>query len=83
MSSSGIYQGSDYVIICHNPSKIKAIGEFYGPPLKDYPKGLPTRVEGSKCIFLHLLKNRFGEPDKISWFVEQFKHSKINEYKPR
>lgn len=83
MSSSGIYQCSDYVIVAHVPANIKGVGEFYGPPHKGFPKGLPTKIDKHKCVFLHIIKNRFGDPSKMCWMTENFKYSKIDEYKFR
>lgn len=40
--ASSVYNGSDYVIITHNPSTISGLGSYYGPPIANYPMGLPV-----------------------------------------
>ena len=78
--ASSIYQGSDYVLITHNPSTISGI-QSYGPPCGDkYPEGLPLYCNktGRAMIYWHLIKNRFG---KLAVMImrENFLESKIED----
>ena len=79
--SSAVYNGSDYVIITHKPSIIDGIGNFYGPPRKSHPRGLPVFTDdGAAMVYLHVIKERYGET-KIIPMVDDFKQSRIVEYK--
>ena len=80
-AASSIYHTSDYVIITHRPSTVSGIKEGYGPPRKNYPKGLPLKYpqdETRDMIYWHIIKERFGKPGIIA-LAENFKHSKIEE----
>lgn len=79
--ASSIYQGSDYVLITHNPSVISGISA-YGPPCGDkYPEGLPIYCPktGRQMIYWHLIKNRFGKT-AIMIMRENFVASEIEDY---
>lgn len=67
--SDSLFQASDYVIVIHRPEilGIKAYG-INNWPVKDK-------------IYLHILKNREGEP-KILSFVNNLKFNRIDEYNP-
>jgi replicative DNA helicase len=67
--SDSIFQTSDYVIVIHRPEllgiKAYSINNW---PVKDK-------------IYLHILKNREGEP-KILSFINNLKFNRIDEYNP-
>lgn len=80
-SASSVYYSSDYVLIIHKPCLIDGISEWYGPPLKGHPKGLPVYNplnEEQPMIYLHLIKERFGLP-KILAMLDQLENSRIEE----
>jgi replicative DNA helicase len=67
--SESLYQSSDYVIVIHRP-------EIIG--IKSYGvSNLPVKDK----IYLHVLKNREGEP-KILSFINNLKFNRIDEYNP-
>lgn len=80
-SASSVYYCSDYVWIMHCPGNVTGIGSHYGMPLTGFPLGLPTSVdEGKKkhkIVYLHCIKNRFGVPNKIIPFKEEFQYSRL------
>lgn len=67
--SDSLFQTSDYVIILHRPEIIGI--EDYGP------KKLPVK----NIIYMHILKNREGEP-KILSFENNLKYNRIDEVDP-
>jgi archaellum biogenesis ATPase FlaH len=80
-AASSIYHTSDYVIITHRPSTVSGMKEGYGPPRKNYPKGLPLKYpedETRDMIYWHIIKERFGKPGIIA-LAENFKHSNLEE----
>jgi len=80
-AASSVYYCSDYVLITHRPATITGLGQWYGPPKKNFPYGLPVAIgdaPAKHCVFWHLIKERFGETAIIS-MVENFKESKIEE----
>jgi len=67
--SDSLFQASDYVIVLHRP-EIISISE-YGP------KKLPVK----NMIYMHILKNREGEPKFLS-FENNLKYNRIDEIDP-
>lgn len=79
--ASSIYHTSDYVLISHRPADVVGMGEYYGRPRENYPKGLPTKYPSDPkrdMVYWHLIKERFGKPVIIP-MAENFKHSSIEE----
>jgi replicative DNA helicase len=67
--SDSLFQTSDYVIVLHRP-------EILG--IEDYgPKKLPVK----NIIYMHILKNREGEPKVLS-FENNLKYNRIDEVDP-
>lgn len=80
--ASSIYNGSDYVIITHKPCIIDGLGNWYGPPSRRWPNGLPVfnPTESSQAmIYLHVIKERFGKPAIIA-MLDDLKFGKISQY---
>jgi len=81
--ASSAYYSSDYVLITHKPVGVDGwSSQWYGPPRKGYPYGLPVwnpEKPGQAMIYWHLIKERFGRP-KLLTMVENFKESKVEEY---
>jgi replicative DNA helicase len=77
--ASSVYHASDYVLISHNPSTLSGL-ERYGPPLPDYPEGLPLYCSKTNkaMIYWHLIKNRFGR-NRIMIMRENFINSRVEE----
>jgi replicative DNA helicase len=67
--SDSIFQTTDYLLVLHRP-EILGI-EYYGP------KKLPVK----NIIYMHILKNREGEP-KILSFENNLKYNRIDEVDP-
>jgi replicative DNA helicase len=83
--SSIPYMSSDYVLISHKPSRIPGMPEWYGPPLPNlgFPNGLPVRNPedpSQPMIYWHLVKNR-GDEEALLLMLDNFKNSKVDEYK--
>lgn len=82
-ASSAAFYCSDYVIITHKPAGIEGLGSYYGPSRgEDYPYGLPVfnpKDPQRAMIYWHIIKARFSS-SQILMMVENFKHSKIEEY---
>lgn len=83
--SSIPYMSSDYVLVSHKPSRIPGMMEWYGPPLPNlgYPNGLPVKNPDNpnqSMIYWHLIKNR-GDDEALLMMLDNFKNSKIDEYK--
>lgn len=79
-AASSVYYSSDVVLILHKPAIIEGIGQFYGPPRQNYPKGLPVFTEEKKAlIYWHIIKSRFGL-NQILMMVDDFANSKVLEY---
>jgi replicative DNA helicase len=78
-AASSVYYSSDYVWILHCPANIPGI-KSYGPSLPNFPMGLPVKLgaNNTKVIYLHCIKNRFGVPNKIVPFLEEFQYSRVN-----
>lgn len=74
--SSSVYNGSDIVLVTHNPSKIKGL-DRYGPD--SLPIHNPSDTSRA-MIYWHLIKYRFNTEALVPMF-EDFKHSQILEYK--
>jgi replicative DNA helicase len=72
--ASSVYNGSDYVMISHNPSTIDGI-ESYGT------RQLPIKCDKTNRAFIywHLIKNRFGRTS-IMKMRENFENSSIDDY---
>lgn len=80
-SASSVYYSSDYVLIIHKPCLIDGISEWYGPPTKGNPRGLPVynpQNQEQPMIYLHLIKERFGLP-KILAMLDYLENSRIEE----
>ena len=71
MGSDSVYQASDYVVVIHRPEILGIQDNEYGL------KKLPVK----DMIYLHILKNREGEP-KILAFVNNLKYNSIEEFNP-
>lgn len=80
-SASSVYYSSDYVLIIHKPCLIDGIDQYYGPPIKGHPKGLPVynplNAE-QPMIYFHLIKERFGMP-RILAMLDYLENSRIEE----
>lgn len=75
-AASSVFYCSDMVLIIHRPALINGIGEFYGPPVEGYPKGLPVKHGEHDMVYGHVIKNRFGKLGITSYY-EDYEHSKI------
>lgn len=85
--SSIPFMSSDYVLISHKPSRIPGMAEWYGPPLPNlgFPYGLPVKNPenpSQSMIYWHLIKNR-GDDEALLIMLDNFKNSKIDEYKKK
>jgi len=83
--ASSIYYSSDYVIITHKPARINGIEEYYGPPRKGYPAGLPVynpEQPNQPMIYWHIIKNR-GDTETTLMMLDNFANSRIDEYIPK
>lgn len=78
-AASSTYYSSDVVVVIHCPANIPAMQANYGPSMKNFPKGLPLRINGNKILYMHLIKTRFSAPNKMIPFVEDFKYSSVSE----
>ena len=82
-ASSSVYFSSDVVIITHKPSVVPGIDEFYGPPRKNYLRGLPVynpNDPSQPMIYWHIIKQRFGVQG-ILMMVDNLKFGRIDPYK--
>lgn len=80
--ASSVYYSSDYVIIIHRPAIIEGIGNWYGPPKKNFPQGLPVfnpSKSSQSMIYLHIIKERFGM-NRIIPMLDDLEYSKIVEH---
>lgn len=80
--ASSVYYSSDYVMILHRPCLIDGLGNWYGPPRKNYPNGLPVYNPSNAkqpMIYLHIIKERFGN-NKILPMLDNLEHSNIEDY---
>lgn len=80
--ASSIFQCSDYLLVTHKPASIDGIANWYGPPRKGFPYGLPLfnpKNSDQPMVYWHLLKERFGKP-KILMMLDDFHNSSIREY---
>jgi len=78
-AASSVFYCSDYHFTVHRPKIISGIGEYYGPPMEGYPRGLPTTKDGKDAVYVHVLKNRFGRLGVIA-FYEDYENAKIIEW---
>ncbi len=67
-SSDSVFQCADYVMVLHRPELLVKSYGINNWPVKD-------------MIYLHILKNRDGEP-KILSFINNLKYNSIEEYLP-
>lgn len=80
--ASSVYYSSDYVIIIHRPAIVEGLGNWYGPPKKNFPQGLPVfnpTNSNQSMIYLHIIKERFGM-NRIIPMLDDLEHSSITEY---
>ena len=78
--SDNLYQGSDYVIIGHQPAKLNL--QFYTEgrlPTKVFKDN--TRKKTFNFIYYHVLKNRDGEANITCAMLENFEHFEFIEVK--
>ena len=82
-AASSVYYCSDYVWVVHCPANVSGIKTNYGPNLPGFPAGLPIRMldkdtkTNKKLIYVHGIKNRFGMPNKLFAFLEDFEHARV------
>jgi len=80
-AASSVYYSSDYVIIIHRPCLIEGLRNWYGPAADGKP-GLPIfnpQDQNQPMIYLHIIKERFGETQILS-MLDELKYSRIVEY---
>lgn len=65
----------------HKPCLVDGITNWYGPPTKGFPSGLPVfnpENPEQPMIYFHLIKERFGMP-KILAMLDHLQYSLIKE----